>query len=433
MTRQSSVGRLSIRRIALCALVGVAGCDGATGTEPKGDPVSIAFDPCTALSQLPTWLAFQDGSGPWTGVTKTNEKFSFTLTSGKGGVALYTQYGGLVVVYGTSSELNQYLSGCTGSLRTINGFLRNTQAGEDLSVFIGQQYAFPNNGVTVESLFAMDDVSPAANTVVALRSRQVETATTFQLIPESLLIFRGVTGESAGILDFNSTAAGRVESRTVTVDNLAGEQAVGVFNTLVIPDNYWTPQGSILGHLETEALVSYYELAGPAPSVPAVSAPYYPVSRARLINGEEAVLTVIALKTAGSVNDYRFAALKYAGPGFVTDIGILLASTLGPVFVTGTAHPSARYVIQPEYDGTWEFSVGRVEAIMTRGYAAGASEVVLAIPDLASASGFSSSWLPPVGQSTTWQFAASKGGLPVFSGAAGTYQGAYRRTSGFVP
>ena len=72
----------------------------------QGAAITFNFASCET-SEIPVWLAYQNGTGPWTRITPANN--AFTLTPGAtGGVALVTQGGGEThteVLYASGNEL----------------------------------------------------------------------------------------------------------------------------------------------------------------------------------------------------------------------------------------------------------------------------------------------------------------------------------------
>ena len=98
----------------------------------QGAAITFNFASCET-SEIPVWLAYQNGTGPWTRITPANN--AFTLTPGAtGGVAIVTQEGGNThteVLYASGDELTSLaIAGfCTYSSPTgtkrINGAIGN--------------------------------------------------------------------------------------------------------------------------------------------------------------------------------------------------------------------------------------------------------------------------------------------------------------------
>jgi len=69
--------------------------------------VTVDFSACAAANQ-PVWLAAQDGTGSWIVITPVGHVYTFSITSGKGGVAYVLDAGAgattVVVVYRTQAE-----------------------------------------------------------------------------------------------------------------------------------------------------------------------------------------------------------------------------------------------------------------------------------------------------------------------------------------
>lgn len=86
---------------------------GVNVTAPSGGSgnVNLDFSGCP-VGVRPTWLAFQNGTGPWTVVTPTGNVYSFTVNAGKGGVAWVQDQAGIgnavLVGYFSQAELTGF-------------------------------------------------------------------------------------------------------------------------------------------------------------------------------------------------------------------------------------------------------------------------------------------------------------------------------------
>src|SRR4051812_44759990 len=96
---------------AALALLGILACENVTD---PGDPVDLTYRPCPGANDSPSWLAVQDGDGGWQRVSLTSGAYNFTISSGRGGVALFNDQSGLFILYATTTELQEILSSCTG-------------------------------------------------------------------------------------------------------------------------------------------------------------------------------------------------------------------------------------------------------------------------------------------------------------------------------
>src|SRR4051812_30989199 len=89
------------------AVIGISACEDPNGPD-NGTPVAITWSGCTGAA-LPAWMAVQDGDGSWTRVTPTGNVFSFTISSGRGGIATYSPDDGLYVQYLATEEMQATL------------------------------------------------------------------------------------------------------------------------------------------------------------------------------------------------------------------------------------------------------------------------------------------------------------------------------------
>ncbi len=76
--------------------------------------VSLDFSGCQ-VDQRPTWLAYQNGTGPWTVATPTGNVYSFNITAGKGGIAWVQDPAGtgnaVLVAYYSQTEMTGFSAG----------------------------------------------------------------------------------------------------------------------------------------------------------------------------------------------------------------------------------------------------------------------------------------------------------------------------------
>src|SRR5438445_12776472 len=82
--------RTHLRRYGLVLVAAMAmavGCGADGGTLPAAPAfVTVDFSTCDVADRA-VWLAYQDGNGAWTRVTGVADVYTFSITSGKGGVA----------------------------------------------------------------------------------------------------------------------------------------------------------------------------------------------------------------------------------------------------------------------------------------------------------------------------------------------------------
>lgn len=407
-------------------LVGMAGCEDVVDPDP-GDPTNLSYAPCIGSSDNPTWFAVQDGDGAWQRVTATSGAFNFTISSGRGGIAMYTAGDGLFVVYATTEEFEANLPKCDGaSVRTVAGSVTGYATADNLNLAMGTASASVFGTQTPPASWSMSEVDATVTDLVGVRYRTSSSATVaFQAFPNNIFIRRGVSGTTTGVVDFgSSTEAGAPLLRSVNVTNVAVGEELGVYSNVALST--------------TLANVAVWE-ASPAIISGSMIADFYGVPASRLSSGESHMLLVTALRTvSSSTEESRFMTNVFTDP---TDRSMTFGPALGTVTVTGSSRPTASYAVQAGYDNLWDviFAQGngstfrQAEVLATKSYLGSASgTVTLSVPDLGGVSGFSSSWLLTPGVSSVWTFLATSADMSVLNQKAITYQGA-DRTSTFTP
>jgi|GEM_PF-535579 len=125
--------------------------------------VTVDFSACAAANQ-PVWLAAQDGTGtaPWIVITPVGHVYTFSITSGKGGIAYVLDAGAgattVVVVYRTQAEFVAGLPQgaiCKPVGKSVSGTVAGIGATDFAQISLGgatasAQFATPNftlNGV----------------------------------------------------------------------------------------------------------------------------------------------------------------------------------------------------------------------------------------------------------------------------------------------
>jgi hypothetical protein len=407
---------------AAVALIGIVACEDVVG--PGGEATNLSYAPCLGATDNPTWFAVQDGDGSWERVTASSSgSFDFTISSGKGGMAMVTPDDGLFVIYATTEELQANLPSCNGSVRTVSGNVTGYTTADNVSFSLGTSNTVVFGSQAAPAAFSLPTVDATATDLVAIRYRVSSGGAAFEAFPNNIFLRRSVSGTLTSLVDFSSTSeAGAPLQRNINVTNLASGEALSVLSNVALKS--------------TLANIAVYEASAAAVSGSAI-VPFYGVAGSRLTSGESQMVLVGAAKTVGSTNESRFQTFVFTDP---VDQSLTLGPTLGAITVTGTSRPSATYNVQAAYDKLFDvvFSQGngstfrQVEVLATSAYLGGATSVNLTVPNLVGVSGFTSNWLLVPGVSSTWTFLATDADLSVINSKAITYQGA-DRTSPFTP
>jgi hypothetical protein len=354
-------------------------------------------------NEVPTWFAYQDGTGAWTQVQPVNSTFTFPINSGKGGVA-YTQDGtNLAILYGTQQELNGYGVQCgesmsTAPTKTVAGSVAGLQPTDNAYISLGGGSAIVS-GLGSPN-FTLTGVQDGTFDLVASRSSLVISGTDVSTQLLGLIFRRALNpadGSTLPVLDFGSSEAVSPVTSNLTVNNLGTDMAL--VNVFYITAN--------LGFASL-----YFESTQSA----SATRPYYGVPNASRVSGDLHVLNVSSLSTSAA--DYRTASVYFAE---ATDRTVTLGPQISGLTVsTVNSAPYARlrvqYTVQPEYDDLIIFAGGQQNNTFTifasKDYVGASATYDFAIPDFTGVSGWLNSWAPQLGVSTTWSFSATGYSLP---------------------
>jgi hypothetical protein len=394
-------------------------CDDITDP-PGGDPVDLSFAPCIGATDNPSWFAVQDGDGGWQRVNPSSGAFNFTLSSGRGGIAMYNSNDGLFILYATTAELEANLPSCNASVRSVAGSVTGYVTADNVQFAMGTSNATVFGSQPPPASFTLSAVDANVTDLVGVRYRTTSANGTFEAFPNNIFLRRGVSGSTTSLVDFSTTEGGTPLARTVSVTNLSVGEELSVLSNVALQT--------------TLANVAVYE-APPALVSGNVTAQFWGVPASRLNAGESQMILVGAARSSANTDESRFITSVFTDP---TDRSVTLGPALGAVTVTGSSRPGATYSVQAQYDNLFDavFEQGngatfrRVEILATNGYLGGGSlsTVTLAVPDLSGTSGFSSSWLLVPGISSTWTFLATDADLSILNSKPVTYQGADRIT-----
>ena len=180
-----------------------------------GSAVRLDYSACTGTN-LPIWVAFQDGSGAWTHVTGTGNVYTFNISSGKGGIAVVTQNGATFttsVSFFSQAELTGAPASCTTTTgNTVLGTVAGLSAGDAANVSLGSASTSVSFGGS--NSFTLSNVMAGAQTFVAYRRNAITPGTTDKAIirPSQTI----ASGGSLAVADFGSAEAVSPASATFT-------------------------------------------------------------------------------------------------------------------------------------------------------------------------------------------------------------------------
>ncbi len=376
-----------------------------------GGATTFNYTTCET-NQIPVWLAVQNGTGPWTQVTPTNNAFTFTINSA-GAIAYVVKDGTdmkTTVLYGSAAEIAQIAianpcgGAATGTKRITGQFNAFVDSTSTLNVVVGgAQFIKPLNTAS----FTMTNVPKGTRDLIATRT----TLT--------------APGTDRMVLRRNTNYANNANIPTIDFSNSnVTDVFTPVFGGIVIP-NLGTDQG--------ESEVSLITVNGP-------SDPYFSFSEAPRPNlGFEFMGLPDAQLQAGDFHQVSvFVAPPSGGTAYrfidaiqrsVSVQTISLGPQLGAaakVTTLGTT-PYLRLRAQAPTQSTYnagasaDFSQNSnsVSLLMTAAYAGAVPTTwTLDIPDLSGA-GYNTAWALKSGTGASWNVVAVSGNpLPFVGGAA---------------
>lgn len=342
--------------------------------------VTLDWSTCSA-GQKPNWVAYQDGSGPWTVITSANGIFQFTLASTRGGYAYQLLGTQVIVTYQTRAELTAVPLAFCGAPNSnpaaMTGTVAGLGAGERASVSLGNAATIVSAPATAVSLTGM---RPTTADLVAYRSlASGPTAADKVLFVRDVAI---VDGGSVGTLNLGSAVA--VATGAITVANPAG-------NTLSAGMSY------LSGASCTSA--PFYQFA---PGATAFTAFGVPAASQRASD-----FHLLSITGIGN-NNNRVVQEVFHTMGSRT---MTLPSVVNAPTVTSLGgnykRLQAAYTIPSDYTTGSGFlyietATGKVFSMYaTAAYTAGASQT-LAAPSFSGLAGWSDSWAPGPGVTVNW-------------------------------
>jgi uncharacterized membrane protein len=359
-------------------------------TTSSGQSVSLDFSVCTT-DQRPTWLAYQDGTGPWTTVSGVGDTYTFNVASSTAGVAIATAPSGggsgVFVLYATQSEL------VTGDLsdvcdvvatgKTVNGSVSGiTPAnGEQATVSLGDAttQAASDGPVTFSAV-------PSGNLDLVGFKSSLNDATDRMIFMRDL---NPADGSNIGTIDF---ATNGFDPISATITLLGGPGGGGTWEV----EYATSPSAGVCYYvpLQTGSYIGSEFTARGAPA-------------AQQQAGDFHVFTV----TEGfSRVSQMFATLA----SHTLTFGQALPTPTITDITGASAYRRLRaeLTLPAEYNSiaTFTFADGSGDhsiAVLATAAWLGGLNVSMEVPDLSGAAGWNDAWAPASASSVDWTFIAS--------------------------
>ncbi|HSH76040.1 MAG TPA: hypothetical protein VLA09_10195, partial [Longimicrobiales bacterium] len=365
---------------------------GITVTQAVGQQVTLDFAPCE-VGDRPIWFAYQDGNGPWTPLTGSNDAYTFSVASNEFAVAAATTPGAgqsiVFVAYSTQAEANTFSSEdlCdpvpTGKTVNVTVAGLDPLQGESAILSLGEAdiFAFANGAAQFTNV-------PDGNLdLVAYRSHPT-----------------GITDRMVLVRDLNPADNGSVGTIDFATDGFAPGTADitigggGALTTWLI-EYATSPSAGFCyysGRLTSGSAGAQFTVPG-APPAQQQAGDYHVVTMSSLLGSSFA-----------SVSE-SFATLANRTVSFG---GIVPAPTITDLSGSGNYRRVLAEVTLPaEYNDGVSIAVTdqgadrSISALASPGRIGGGN-VSLEIPDFSGVAGWNDAWAPTSASTSDWGFSA---------------------------
>lgn len=380
-------------------------------TTASGQSVSLDFSVCTP-DERPTWLAYQDGTGPWTTVSGVGDTYTFNVASSTAGIAIATAPAGggsgVFVLYATQSEL------VTGDLSDVCDVVAT--------------------GKTVNANVTGINVANNEQATVSLADATAQTSV------DGLVTFHAVPDGNLDLVGFKSSNNDATD-RMIFMRDLNPADGANIGN-IDFPTNGFDPISATItlvggpgggGTWEVEYATS-----------PSTGVCYYAPLQTGSYIGSEFTARGAPAAQQQSGDFHVFSATEY-----LSTVSQMFA-TLGARSITfGQALPAptitditgasayrrlrAQLTLPAEYNSMATFGLAdnsgdhSIAVLATAAWLGGLS-VTVEVPDLSGAAGWDDAWAPASSATTNWMFRASgwsgddctEGAREVSTGVVGT-------------
>ncbi len=375
----------------------------------SGGATTFNYATCET-NQIPVWFAFQNGTGPWTRVTPTNNAFTFTIASA-GAIAVATPDGPGVhtmVLYGSAAEIastaiaNPCGGAATGTKRITGTF--NAFGDDSVSVVTvvmgGAQFLKPAN----TSAFTITNAPKGPRDLISARA-------TLNAPGQDRMVLRRGTNYAAGnipTIDFginNTTDAFTPAIGGIVIPNLGTDQGESEVSLITVNG-------------PSESYFSYSDV--PRPNV---GFPFLGLPDAQLLAGDYHHVSVFTTPSGTNGTAYRFIQVIQHSPA-VQSISLGPQLGAGVKVTTLGASPYLRLRAQIPTQSTYTAgatadyfqNANSLEILMSAAYAGAATTAwTLDIPDLSGA-GYNTAWALANGTGVSWAVNAVSGTILPFIG-----------------
>lgn len=350
--------------------------------------LTVDFSACQPLIK-PVWFAVQDGTGPWTRINGSNDRYAVTVSSARGGYAYVIQGGSITaVVFGTQAELTGARSVCSG--RSVTGTVAGLAPNTIARVSLGGRSATASASAPNFTIF---DGAEGANDLVAWRTDPGTGPST----GDRGVLLRGVNpppGGSIGTVDFAGAGSFAPASAIFTVSGAA-------------PGETLRPSASYLTGAACHPAPLYFS---PFSSSSSMTVFGVPAAQQEATDFHSVLVDARSTASNGTVQSRSVREVfRVIGNRAVT-LGPDVTAT---VTSAGGAYRRVQVVTTPPAEYRTELSLtylgalggSTVNLIASFGYL-GSGQVTLAMPDFSGVPGWLDSYAPPATGSVSWSWRA---------------------------
>jgi len=365
---------------------------------------SISWPFCAA-SGIPLWVAVQDGAGIWAPLTSFSSTYTFSLSSGRGGVAYAYAAGGLTLVstfFGTTAELaahGQELCPCSnGAFTNHSATVAGAGASDYLTGSMGRALgAFSTGGVRTAAFVGVQGTAPSATTdLFATRSTFTSPGGVLTATLQNVIMRRGIpAGTAPATLDFGAAEAFAPVTRTLTVQNLGAD---------------WS---YLFGSYQT-ANNAYGVYFANALQLPLAQMPFPAIPAARQSAGDLHVLRLSARPFGDTLQTrYVYDVFKDAQDRTLTFGPPMSVPTVTAVRNGQNVGVTVTVPVQPEYNRYFNAVASQTSNNVlhymqqTDAYAPPGATVALQMPDFSGVAGFRPEWALKANVPSWWVTSAS--------------------------
>ncbi|MBX3147836.1 MAG: hypothetical protein KF785_13800 [Gemmatimonadales bacterium] len=368
----------------------------------SSDEVTLDLSAC---GLRPSWLAVQDGTGPWTVVTPASNVYRFTIASGRGALAFpfATTFNVHHLSRAELQHADGYFCGTAEQTKVVVGTVAGLGNNDFAQIWLGGgagNVSHPNTS------FSILQVRPGSHALTGWRHNTLAEILGTPGNPDRGYVRRGLdiaNNASVGVVDFEGPDSFTPASATISV---TGQRTGSTMNHSMA---YFTGAACHIAALYTSS----------APTTTSMTAFGFPTSLQEASDFH--MLTVTELRDAGTVpTGYSGGRVIQQVFHQLTNRTVALPAQLSRPTVTTLTGPYRRLqaviTVPDEYQRLISLSYNQTGSARTVNLTAtpgwfGSDTATLAMPDLSGLPGWNPVWAPPAEATGTWAVQATGNNL----------------------